>query len=267
MSRKPGNILISQTFKNPSRRLQSGFTLVEVAIVLIIIGLLLGGILKGIEMINSAKVRRLAELSTGVHAAYAAFTDRYRRVPGDWNAAAASLAIGAAITGGGNTNGRIDNPPGFAVWMESNALWEQLAKADFISGRYLGSGFVEPDTSNALAPLNPFGQVMLVGRTADIEGAASARLHVMLGRGIPVAIAREFDVKLDDSVPDKGSIRATIDDASLTKGSIRATIDDASLTTFVGINRWGGREASCVNATPLWNIDNDSQDCNAVSLF
>ena len=242
-----------QVFKNPSRRLHSGFTLVEVAIVLIIIGLLLGGILKGIEMINSAKVRRLAELSTSVHSAYAAFTDRYRRVPGDWNAAAASLAIGAAVTGGGNNNGRIDNPPGFAVWMESNALWEQLAKADFISGRYLGSGFVEPDTGNALAPLNPFGRVMLVGRTADIEGAASARLHVMLGRGIPVAIAREFDVKLDDSVPDKGSIRATL--------------DDASLTTFVGINRWGGREASCVNATPLWNIASDSRDCNAVSLF
>ena len=248
-----GNIVILQVVENSRSRRQAGFTLVEIAIVLVIIGLLLGAILKGIQMINSAKVRRLAELSTSVQAAYAGFTDRYRRVPGDWNAAAASIAIGAPITGGGNNTGRIDNPPGFAVWMESNALWEQLAKADFISGRYLGSGFVEPDTGNALAPLNPFGRVMLVGRTADIEGAASARLHVMLGRGIPVAIAREFDVKLDDSVPDKGSIRATL--------------DDASLTTFVGINRWGGREASCVNATPLWNIASDSQDCNAVSLF
>ncbi len=39
---------------------QSGFTLVEIAIVLVIIGLLLGGILKGQELINSAKVKNLA---------------------------------------------------------------------------------------------------------------------------------------------------------------------------------------------------------------
>ena len=77
---------------------------------LVIIGLLIGAILKGIEMINSAKVRRLAELSSGVQSAYAGFTDRYRRVPGDWNATAAATAIGAAINGGGNNNGRIDNP-------------------------------------------------------------------------------------------------------------------------------------------------------------
>lgn len=51
------------------KRRQSGFTLIEIAIVLVIIGLLLGGILKGQELINSARVKNLASdfLCAGVH--------------------------------------------------------------------------------------------------------------------------------------------------------------------------------------------------------
>jgi prepilin-type N-terminal cleavage/methylation domain-containing protein len=243
----------TQTSKQLTQRRQTGFTLVEIAIVLVIIGLLIGAILKGIEMINSAKVRRLADVSTGVQSAYAGFEDRYRRVPGDWNAAAAAAAIGSVINGGGNDNGRIDNPPGFAVWIESNALWEHLSKSDFINGQFTGSGFVEPDSGNGVAPLNPFGMVMLVGRTPDFEGATGTQLQVVLGRGMPVDIARELDTKLDDSAPDRGAVRATL--------------DDGNITTFIGANRPGGREAGCVDATPIWNVAGDSQDCNAVSLF
>ena len=72
---------------------QRGFTLVEIAIVLVIIGLLLGGILKGQELINSARVRNLADTTTGIQAAYYGFIDRYRRIPGDWNSTGATLAI------------------------------------------------------------------------------------------------------------------------------------------------------------------------------
>ena len=55
---------------------QRGFTLVEIAIVLVIIGLLLGGILKGQELITAARVRNLADQSAGVQAAYYGFIDR-----------------------------------------------------------------------------------------------------------------------------------------------------------------------------------------------
>ena len=72
------------------RQQQKGFTLVEIAIVLVIIGLLLGGILKGQELINSARVRNLADSTSGIQAAYFGFIDRYRRVPGDWAQAAAA---------------------------------------------------------------------------------------------------------------------------------------------------------------------------------
>ena len=114
---------------------QKGFTLVEIAIVLIIIGLLLGGILKGQELINSARVRNLADQNAAVQTAYYGFIDRYRQVPGDWAKAEATRAIGKTVntpaSGSGVGNGRVDN--NFA---EAAAVWEQLARAEFLSGGF-----------------------------------------------------------------------------------------------------------------------------------
>src|SRR5450830_1157087 len=62
---------------------QAGFTLVEIAIVLVIIGLLLGGILKGQEMIVQAKVKNSITDFSGVSAAFYGYQDRYRAIPGD----------------------------------------------------------------------------------------------------------------------------------------------------------------------------------------
>ncbi|MEO6023238.1 MAG: prepilin-type N-terminal cleavage/methylation domain-containing protein, partial [Burkholderiales bacterium] len=70
---------------------QAGFTLVEIAIVLVIIGLLLGGILKGQELVQNARVRNLADQQNAVAAAYYAFQDRYRALPGDYAAAMTNI--------------------------------------------------------------------------------------------------------------------------------------------------------------------------------
>ena len=53
-----------------SRSHAKGFTLVEIAIVLVIIGLLLGGILKGQEMITQAKIKNSIADFSGISAAY-----------------------------------------------------------------------------------------------------------------------------------------------------------------------------------------------------
>src|SRR5215831_882779 len=65
------------------KKAQAGFTLVEIAIVLVIIGLLLGGILKGQEMITQAKIKNVMADMTGVSAAMYGYQDRYRALPGD----------------------------------------------------------------------------------------------------------------------------------------------------------------------------------------
>jgi len=229
----------------------SGLTLVEVALVLVIIALLIGGILKGWQMIQSARVRNTAETITSIQSAYFAFLDRFGHVAGDWNDVSATSAIGRPITGGGNDNGRLDTTPG-NPWAESNAFWEQLAKAGFINGEFAGTA-AEPTIDNGLAPLNVFTRPMLIGRTPDFEGAATTRRHVLVGRGAPAAALRELDVKLDDGKPGEGNVRATV--------------DDAAVSVFGGVHRWGGRAPACVDAAGQWNSEDAPDDCNALLIF
>src|SRR6186713_1328016 len=85
------------------KRKQTGFTLVEIAIVLVIIGLLLGGILKGQEMITQAKIKNVVADFSGVSAAYYGYQDRYRAIPGDDpNADTRWTTPSAATKGDGN---------------------------------------------------------------------------------------------------------------------------------------------------------------------
>jgi prepilin-type N-terminal cleavage/methylation domain-containing protein len=241
------------------RQTQKGFTLVEIAIVLVIIGLLLGGILKGQELINSARVRNLADSTSGIQAAYFGFIDRYRRVPGDWQVSSAITAIGNTVSSGGNGNGRLDGTPNFR---EPNALWEHLAKSGFINGSY-GGGDAEPTTANGSSPFNPFNSAIVMTRSPDYlvaTGTPPTRLHLIVGRGTPVDIARELDTKLDDSNPATGGLRSAL----------------STGVTLGGTATWGGSEPGCtapvasanpVTAAAVWDVTTDSQDCNPVFLF
>ena len=99
---------------------QSGFTLIEIAIVLVIIGLLLGGVLKGQELITTARVHALNNTVDGITAAWFSFQDRYRAYPGDYSTAQASINL-PGVTKGGDGNGLVDtdfrncSTPGFIL--------------------------------------------------------------------------------------------------------------------------------------------------------
>lgn len=227
---------------------QAGFTLVEIAIVLVIIGLLLGGILKGQELINSARVRNLADQNAAVQAAYYGFIDRYRQVPGDWPAAAATVGIGQAIvspTAATAGNGRIDD----GSWDEASGVWEQLSKSGFITGTYIGGAADEATYRDGQhAPVNAFNGPVLLSLADDYQGAATTRLVYFFGRQVPAKIMRELDVKLDDGQPTTGTVRA-------------------SATAAGGYGSITQSDAACVDAGNNWDIATDSQDCNAVSLY
>src|SRR5450631_4231926 len=118
------------------KKQQKGFTLIEIAIVLVIIGLLLGGVLKGQELITSARVRNLISVQDGVKAAFFGFQDRFRALAGDYTLATTNIT-GATVNGNGN--GRIEvaaTPVGGSVVQENIAVWDMLSHAGFINGTY-----------------------------------------------------------------------------------------------------------------------------------
>ena len=121
---------------------QQGFTLVEIAIVLVIIGLLLGGILKGQEMITQAKIKNAISDYSGISAAYHGYNDRYRAIPGDDPGAAARWAatpVAQSGTGDGQVSGTY-NAATASPEPESRNFWDHLRRAGFVAG----SGFNQP---------------------------------------------------------------------------------------------------------------------------
>lgn len=185
-------------------RTQAGFTLIEAAIVLVIIGLLMGGILKGQELIASAKVKQTISDMNGIATAYNAYVDEYRRQPGDDGPAATLTARGGSwsdlsSTAVGNRNGIIDAALAntFLGTAEGGYFWNHLRAAGFMSGDVAATG-VET------LPLNPFG-----GRF----GFTSASAFGLIGNKICASdvsgrAAAAIDTQIDDGKPDSGQVRS-----------------------------------------------------------
>ena len=128
-----------------SRPSQAGFTLVEIAIVLVIIGLLLGGILKGQEMINQARIKNAINDFNGISVAVTSYQDRYRFLPGDdpnadtrWTVQAPAKAT-VTVSSEGNYN-VIATAAAPTAAQESNLFWQHLRIAGFVPGITTGAG-------------------------------------------------------------------------------------------------------------------------------
>lgn len=188
---------------------QSGFTLVEIAIVLVIIGLLLGGVLKGQELIENAKVKSAVSELNGVAAANYGYLDRFRRLPGDDGPIGTLTARGGSWTGlnasgAGNNNGTLDAiaTDTFTGGAESDAFWIQLRAAGLITGN-------PADINAAAMPRNAFSG--LTGVTSQVAAAVMGSLpgtKVCMSQ-VPGKAARALDTQLDDGVGNTGSFRAT----------------------------------------------------------
>ena len=199
---------------------QKGFTLIEIAIVLVIIGLLVGGVLQGQELIENSRVKQAAKDMNGTAAAMFAYQDRYKRLPGDDGAPFVGVTRGAAwgAVGVGNVNGIIDASLAatFTGAGESGAFWQQLKAAGFIAGS-------PADAALLALPTNAWGGVM--GITTEVMGGSLAGTKVCQSQ-VAGSSALALDNELDDGITATGNLRATLGTAGANTAPSGAAMTD-----------------------------------------
>ena len=232
-----------------NRRSSGGFSLVEIAIVLVIIGLLLGGILRGSELMTSSRVRDLISKRDGITAAYLGFQERYRALPGDYVQATLNIR---GTTQNGNGNGRIENA---TVPNESILAWEHLTQAGFLSPTFV-YGAAESTLTSPLNSSGVFLQIIYDGVYGSGTSAApnAPRHNIKTGSQIPVHLLAEADRKIDDGMPNSGTFQFS-----------RYQGNGAAEPTAGGIA--APACTSTTTAAGLWNVANGSNNCWAASLL
>jgi prepilin-type N-terminal cleavage/methylation domain-containing protein len=211
---------------------QSGFTLVEIAIVLVIIGLLLGGVLKGQELINSAKVKNFANDFRNIPLFIYGYQDKFKALPGD------DLSVVSHVTGstlattpaGLQGNGVIDGFWNTATLTDESMLFWQHAR---LAG--LASGGTVVANNNTYWPTNADG-----GRIGIESGSSHYILntdgatflqgsYVVCSQGILGKFAKQLDTTMDDGNTAGGSMRTVA--AAHVRGAqalATAAVDDAT---------------------------------------
>ena len=255
------------------RSKQSGFTLIEIAIVLVIIGLLLGGVLKGQELINSAKVKNMATDFRNIPLFIYGYQDKFRALPGDHHTVVAAIGATATlattpITSGGLTPVACTNPTGGAtctgngvidgVWNTTTAtdetalFWQHARLAGLAAGPTVtGDANYYPTNadggrmgieSGAAATGGPYIQngtitVATGAVTATVPPTFMTPTYLMCSSGILGKYAKQLDSTIDDGEPGTGSLRVL--NSNHVRGAVgmglAAVNDSASYIVCMGL--------------------------------
>ncbi|MDP2810636.1 MAG: prepilin-type N-terminal cleavage/methylation domain-containing protein [Rhodocyclaceae bacterium] len=204
------------------RSKQSGFTLIEIAIVLVIIGLLLGGVLKGQELINSAKIKNVANDLNGISAAVYSYQDRYKTYPGDDNGALARWGVGVPD---GDKNGVVGGVGGAAAAGSFNEATAALSETIYFWRHLRLAGFVGGDTANGEQPQNALGGIVGVqtgtGNPAPLAPDISSL--VVCTSNLNGKIAEAIDRQFDDGLIATGTLRGYVQAGAIARGGANPT--------------------------------------------
>ncbi len=177
-------------------RSKKGFTLVELAIVLVVIGIILGAVLKGQELINNAKMKRAYNQYREILAAVYTYYDKYGKFPGDDNTAGSRWS---GVATNGNNNGIID---GLTLGCAQNAqtetcqAWLHMRLANILTG----ATNANDGTRN---PSNPYGGSIGIG-SVTFQGITTMWIAF---DNVPADVSGSLDQQYDDGALNTGSIR------------------------------------------------------------
>ncbi len=243
------------TFKN-----QAGFTLVELSIVLVIIGLIVGGVLVGQDMIRAAEIRATVSQFEKLNSASNTFRDKYNGFPGDLaNAASFGFAARGGGAGSGDGNGLYEACAAGAVTMgcETALFWRDLSTAQLVEGSFttatdaLVDGTAGGFTVASIIPASKLGRGSFLqvfssnGRNYYFMGGVTAVSAVgvqTLSDTVSNQNAYNIDQKMDNGLPLTGVALAQV-----AIGTADADPGAADVAT------------DCVDDDGLnYNIDNDT---------
>jgi type II secretory pathway pseudopilin PulG len=228
-----------------------GFTLVEMALILLIIGLLVSAVIQGQQLIQGARVRSIISEQQAVATAVLAFQDRYQALPGDYQQAPLSIACSPPCPAG-NGNGRIEDggPPN-----ESIIAWTHLAGAGFLNASFTASSATST-VAPGNTPQNLAGGYLQIAFDDNWGYSTNpARRHnVKTGNNLPVEVLAEVDRKMDDGLPTSGRFQFSPYAADGTAP------------------QWGGSGDRCVTQdasgpATVWNVAGGQANCGGASLL
>ena len=231
------------------RKQQSGFTLVEIAIVLVIIGLLLGGVLKGQELINSAKVKNFANDFRNIPLFIYGYQDKFKSIPGD-DQAVATTHLGATV-GGVNVvtattpAGTLGNGVLNGAWNsttptdESVLFWQHVR----LAGLAAGPTTAPADAAGvpAFVPHNADGAIIGITSGANTPITGLTGSYIVCSQNILGKFAKQLDLTMDDGNPATGSVRVMANQAAnqaaavAAQANIAAVLDDSSYTVCMAL--------------------------------
>lgn len=216
-----------------------GFTLVELSIVLVIIGLIIGGVLTGQQIIQNARINNAINAIQGYQAQFQTYAQNYGAVPGDDPGASARFPnanlCGSGGGGSGACNGNGDGvvgtgdsfdtallaPPGG----ESRLVWAHLRAAGLVKNQVTGG-------STAVQPPNPFGGIFGFQNGAFNNVFTTT---VLCLNKLPANAGQAIDARLDDGASDAGTIQSTVEATSGTGssgGTVATTYSDGQTYTL-----------------------------------